>query len=390
MKKSLLAVLILAMGLLVACGKDDTSAVVDVSSEPITVVEDPLEKPEESASTDLVLLKGTERKEVNGKMQSYLTGEWKDAEIVQRRNLAVMIPNNSPALPHYGISLASIIYEAPAEKESCTRLLAVFEDYDELDYIGPVRSARDYYMYEAMAFDSIFVNWGLAVPYAGPLFDEGRIDHISEAVSGQSDAYSNAFTRRNRSGYAQEFTGYLQVDKVDDAIKHFGYETEYTDRFVQAFTFADAEAGSRAEYADSEDALKIYPGGKGENAEGGYQENDCYFKYDEKDQLYYRYQHGGALTDEYNDEHVAVSNVVIKICYGEWRDDHGYLAFGIHGEGDAYVFTNGKVIKATWQRWSDYEPNIYLDEDGNEIVLNQGKTWVCNVMDKYVDNIEWE
>ncbi|MDE6202738.1 MAG: DUF3048 domain-containing protein, partial [Lachnospiraceae bacterium] len=50
------------------------------------------------------------REKVNGKMQSYLTGQWKDEKVVTRRPIAVMIPNNSPAMPQYGISKASIIY----------------------------------------------------------------------------------------------------------------------------------------------------------------------------------------------------------------------------------------------------------------------------------------
>lgn len=33
-----------------------------------------------------------ERSTVDGKMQSYLTGEWKDEEVVTRRPIAVMIP----------------------------------------------------------------------------------------------------------------------------------------------------------------------------------------------------------------------------------------------------------------------------------------------------------
>lgn len=396
MKKKLLAAIIIAMGILTACGKEEVdSPIIDVTPEPITKETEETAETEETVaeteeteevSDELVLI--TNREVVDGKMQSYLTGEWKDAEIAQRRNIAVMTPNNKPAMPLYGISYASVIYEAPAEKESCTRLMALYEDYDDLDRIGPVRSSRDYYVYEAMAYDSVYVNWGLAVPYAGPLFDAKRIDHISQAVGGQSNAYSNAFDRFDRPGYAQEFTGYLLVSKIDDAIKAKGYETEYTDRFVQAFTFADAEAGTRAEYAEYEDAVKIIPGANADG--GGYEEANSYFTYDEETKLYTRYQHGGVLKDESNGEAVTVTNVIIKICYGEWRDDNGYLAFGVHGGGDAIVFTNGKVIKGTWQRNSDYEPNLFFDENGNEIIFNQGKTWICNVMDKYVNDITWE
>ncbi len=65
-----------------------------------------------------------EREAVDGKMQSFLTGEWKDEKVVNRRPIAVMIPNNSPAMPQYAISRASIIYEAPVEGR-ITRLMGI-------------------------------------------------------------------------------------------------------------------------------------------------------------------------------------------------------------------------------------------------------------------------
>ncbi len=396
MKKKVLALFLVAMTVLAGCGQQEVgSPIIDVTPEPIvSVIEDPITPPPATPTPEpekeLVVI--TDRKEVDGKMQSYLTGEWKDADIVQRRSIAVMTPNNAPAIPHYGISQASIIYEAPAEKESCTRLMGVYEDYDDLDKIGPVRSSRDYFVYEAMAFDSIYVNWGLAVPYVAPLMEAKRVDHISEAVSGQPNAYSNAFGRVKRPGYDTEFTGYFFVDKLNDAIKVKKYDTQYADRdrFEQTFLFADSEVGCRVEYEDYPDATRIDPNGDTEGTGGGYSEADSYFVYDEKTQLYTRYQHGGVMIDEYNGEEITVSNIVMKVCYGEWRDEKGYLAFAVHGEGDAYVFTNGKVIKATWKRPSDYEPNRYYDEDGNEIILNQGKTWMCTIMDKYYDSITWE
>lgn len=397
MKKKVLAVIFIAMTLLVGCGSEKEevqSPIIEVTPQPIaTATPEPTAEPTatpeaEEVSGDIVTI--TEREVVDGKMQSYLTGEWKDAAIVQRRNIAVMVPNNKPAVPQYGISKASIIYEAPMESGTCTRLMPVFEDYDDLDRIGPVRSSRDYFVYEAMAMDSIYVNWGLAVPYVAPLMEEGRIDNISNAVSGQPNAYSAPFQRFNRgSGYSTEFTGYAVVDKIEEGISYMGYDTEYRDTFEKTFVFADAEKGKKATYDDCEDATKIIPGG-GVKDSSGYQEAASYFEYNAEDGLYYRYQHGGKHIDEMNGEQLAVTNVVFKICHGEKRDQKGYLAFAVHGTGDAYVFTNGKVVKGTWERNSDAEPNIFKDENGEEIVLNQGKTWICNIWDEYEDCAKWE
>ncbi len=383
MRKKLVLPIFVAMLMLAGCGKEETVS----PAPPIQSIEaEPIEQtpePEEEKETTI-----TDREVVDGKKQSYLTGEWKDEEVVNRRNIAVMIPNNKPALPQYGISRASIIYEAPVEGR-ITRLMGFFEDYDDLEYLGPVRSSRDYYVYEAMAYDSIYVNWGLAVPFVGPIINTDRIDNISEPVTGIDTPAAEAFGRIPREGYAKEFTGYLMIEGLNKAIKRWDYATEYTDRFVQAFTFAADDY--RAEYESYPDATTVCPGGTEKNR-GGYGDALPYFTYDKKDGLYYRFQYGGEHKDEMNDEQLAVSNIVFKVCHGEIREpvDKDYLAFGVHGTGDAYVFTNGKVIKGTWKRESDYAPNLFFDEKGEEIVFNQGKTWICNIWDEYEEYISYE
>ncbi len=390
MKKKVLAAIIIAMGILAGCGQNEElpSVIQTVEPEPIAT-EAPQETTEateetEEESTDLII---TDRQVVDGKMQSYLTGEWKDEAVVKRRNMAVMIPDNK-GIPQYGISKASIIYEAPVEGR-ITRLMGVFEDYDDLERVGPVRSSRDYYVYEAMAYDSIYVNWGLAVPFVAPIINTDRVDNVSQAVSGIEVPSPEAFDRVSSPGLATEFTGYLFIDGYEKAVANRGYATEYTDRFVQAFTFAND--GHRAEYTEYPDATKIYPGGTSKN-KGGYGNANPCFTYNAEDGLYYRSQYAAPQTDSMNGEQLKVSNVVFKVCYGEVREpkDKDYLAFGVHGEGKAYVFTNGKVIEGTWKRNSDYEPNIYYDENGEEIIFNQGKTWVCNIWEEYAEFIEFE
>lgn len=328
-----------------------------------------------------------EREVVDGKMQSYLTGQWMDEEKARRRPIAVMIPNNAPALPQYGLSKAGIIYEAPVEGR-ITRLMAMFEDYDELEFIGPLRSSRDYYVYVAMGYQAIYCNWGLARPYVEELINRDTVQNISASVAGIKKPADEAYGRRNRPGYSKEFTGYLYMDGLEKAIERLNYETEYDDTFVPQFTFiAD---GQRAEYNDQEDAVLIYPGGKTSNS-GGYGVYNPYFEYHEDDQLYYRYQDDKKQIDEYSGEQLAVSNVVFQYCHGEVRDAKDYLAFGVHGEGEALVFTNGKVIPATWKRYDgDNTPAKFYDKEGNELVLNQGTTWICTIWDEYGEFVSYE
>lgn len=389
-------VLFLSLSLLSAaltgCGNDD-----DIKPLPIPTVE-PL-YPDESASgpsdelspdagTNGGLSYISDRQEVNGKMQSYLTGEWKDVDVVNRRPIAVMIPNDTRALPQYALSRAAIIYEAPMEYGSTTRLMGMFEDFDDLDHIGPVRSSRDYFLYVAMGYDSIYCNWGLAIPYVGPIINSDRVDNISQSLKGIDVGAPEAYDRISRPGYADEYTGYLIIDGLFEGVERLGYDWNYSAEFIPQLLFANDNA--RAEYADQPSATAIYPGGTKNNS-GGYGTSKPYFEYNEADQLYYRFQDGNKQIDEMNGEQLTVANVIFQYCHGEQRDPNGYLAFDVHGEDDATIFTNGKVIEGRWIRNNgDDTPAKFYDNQGNEIIFNQGQTWICNIWREYREYAEYE
>ena len=80
---------------------EETKTIV-LETEPTTEAETEPEGPEE-------------RKEVDGKIQSYLTGEMVDVAKANRRPVAVMMSNDKASLPQYGINRADVVYEAPVE-----------------------------------------------------------------------------------------------------------------------------------------------------------------------------------------------------------------------------------------------------------------------------------
>lgn len=327
---------------------------------------------------------------VNGKIQSYLTGEWKSVDIANRRPMAVMVPNNKAALPQYGISKASIIYEAPMEALSCTRLMCVFEDYDSLDHIGPVRSSRLYFLEQAMSLDAIYCHWGLAVPYVGPVINTDRVDNISAAVSGINNPSDEAFGRdeaRKAAGYALEFTGIMTISGYNQAVQRQGYLTTRRDNYEPTFLFA--QDGYLATYDDMPNATKIAPGGiEHATADGGYANGMPYFVYNAADHLYYRWQYGARQMDEENDTQLTCTNIIFKMVNWAVLDEHGYLILLTDGTGPCYMFTNGKIVPGTWERDElDNSADHFYDMYGEEMVLNQGKTWVCLILDDYADCI---
>ena len=335
----------------------------------------------------------------DGKMESYLTGEWIDAEIAQRRPMAVMIPNNRNALPQYGVSYADIIYEAPMEKCSCTRLMGIFQNYEDLEYVEPIRSARHYFLQEALSYDAIYCNWGLAYAYVGDLINSKYVDNVSASVAGIDVGADEAFSRdkeRQELGYSLEYTGVMSLEGYNAAVSRLGYSTDYpTKNFTFPLPFAtDA---SLAEYEDYPDITLIYPGGDhNQSSPNGYNELNPYFVYNPEDHLYYRYQNGKPQVDEVNGEQLAVTNVIIKFVDGERLDDSGYMNFVVFGAGDGLLFTNGKCVNLKWarelpfDRELNYTNNIYAqtrylyaDNEEEEVILNKGKTWICLVWDEY-------
>ena len=255
---------------LTGCGREEEPAPIPEVDEVVVEEEPSPEETEEPEEEEPELATAYpvigERVSENGKIQSYLTGQWTDEKQATRRPIAVMIPNNAPAMPQYGLSRAGIIYEAPVEGR-ITRLMAVLEDFDDLERVGPVRSSRDYYVYTAMGYEAIYCNWGLAVPYVEELINRPEYYNVSAAVIGIHNPADEAFGRVSRPGYAKEFTGYLMIDGLFKAVDRLGYDWDYDDKYVPPFLFAADDVF--ADYADKEDAVMVYPGGKSGNNSGG-------------------------------------------------------------------------------------------------------------------------
>ncbi|MCR5399180.1 MAG: DUF3048 C-terminal domain-containing protein, partial [Lachnospiraceae bacterium] len=167
----------------------------------------------------------------------------------------------------------------------------------------------------------------------------------------------------------------------------FGYRTSLRTGFVQKFLYP--ELGERVTYNDAPDATVIYPGGKTTAAANGFAKVQARFEYDPVDAKYYRYQYGDKHIDAETGEQLKYDNVVFQYVDGIVRDSHDYLGFGVMGGSNdkCIVFTGGKMVEGTWVRTDVFGPAKYYDSEGNEIVLNTGKTWVCTIWNDYADDV---
>lgn len=306
-----------------------------------------------------------------GMVRSKLTNEWVDASVADKRPIAVMIPNEVSAVPHYGISNADILYECNVEGDM-TRLMGIFGDWEHMEKVGNVRSARDYFIYWSFEWDSILCHYG------GPFYiDEVISRESTNNINGTVAASGVYFRSDDRSA---PHNAYISAEGIKQAVKQYDYETEYRGmadenhfKFVSASNPNTLEQYSGAVSGIFIDMAECYPMTK------------SYFKYHAEDGLYYRYQKLAGGTNEphidaRNDEQLAFKNVIVQYAYYEVRDEKGYLAYKcIDDSRDGWYFTEGKGIHINWVKESDYGATRYYDDDGNEISLNTGKTMILIV-----------
>ncbi len=87
-----------------------------------------------------------------------LTGLKTEQKLAKRRPIAVAVNNHPKARPQSGLSKADVVIEALAEGR-ITRFLAIFQS-EMPETVGPVRSAREYFVTLSGGFNSIFVHHG--------------------------------------------------------------------------------------------------------------------------------------------------------------------------------------------------------------------------------------
>jgi len=314
---------------------------------------------------------GTEnQKNTEGMVISYLTGQWVDASIGNHRPVAVMLGNSFEALPQAGIANADVVYEVPVEG-NYTRLMAIFEDYQNLEKIGSVRSARNYFVYYAREFDAVFAHFGQAV-YALPLLDM----HDTHNLSGLSAIGSTVYYRSD-DRYAPH-NAYASAEGINNGIDTSGYRLEYSEDYSGHYQFAKGD-----EIIVLEDGYNVT------YIEPGYTINQAWFEYDVATGLYARFQYGDKHIDQLTGEQLMYKNIIIQYSWWENFDDNGYLNIDTIYGGTGVFITNGKAIDIIWDKETEFGPTRYYDiVSGEEIILNQGKTWVCVIQDSYESRVE--
>jgi len=124
---------------------------------------------------------------------SNLDGTTVPADQANRRPIAVMVENHPDARPQSGLSNASVVLEAIAEG-GITRFMALLGSQN-VEKIGPVRSARPYYVQFASGWKAIYAHAGGS---------EGGLAALATAPVVNLDNTNGYFHREPKPGLASE------------------------------------------------------------------------------------------------------------------------------------------------------------------------------------------
>lgn len=287
-----------------------------------------------------------------GQRRQSLSGEPLAPDELEPPVYAVMIDNHVYARPLSGLAEATLVYEVPVEG-GINRFMAFYPGDQLVERIGPVRSARPYYLDWAAEHEAMYVHVGgspasleeLRGPEWRDLneFWNGRYFWRDRSRSAPHNTYTSV-------GLLSQAWGAKYADESRVVVSHWSYRAE-----VREDERPDSVPTVVINYSSTPHRVS--------------------WKYDADRNEYRRYQGTAPYQDE-DGSSVWAKNVIVQYHKIAVIDSVGRLRINSLGEGSAYVLNNGQVTEAVWQKGTDTERTRYVTSDGDEVSLNVGVTWV--------------
>lgn len=271
------------------------------------------------------------------------------------RQIAVMIDNHNLAWPQGGLNSAYLVYEIIVEGGE-TRLMALFKGVD-VSKIGPVRSARHYFLDYAMENDAIYTHFGWS-----PQAERDIKQYSVNNINGITESSTNFWRTRDKSAPHNVATSTASILKIAEAK---GYKTKSIKKSVLNYVTNEVKL------EDGISATKVtIPHSNLQTVR---------YEYDEENQIYKRFARNRAQTDWDTGNSVTTKNIIITFCDNYTLDDaenKGRQGLDNIGTFDGYYITNGKAIKIKCVKEARNLQTKYQDLEGNEIDVNDGNTWI--------------
>lgn len=292
-----------------------------------------------------------------------------------RRPLGIMIDNIVEARPQSGLSRADIIYEAVAEG-GITRFMPIFFCQDAGD-VTPVRSARTHYIMWLSEYDGLYAHVGGA----------GNDPTVNQKVRarGQIIDWKIKDLDQFNVGFPTYWRG---TDRFAPHNVHTTTEKLWAKAKDKGWGAVDSETGKKWDETFRKWVFKEEPGSSERPASSSATVNfwanqpnyAVTWKYDPAKNAYLRFHKDQAHIDPLTQEQITAKNVVVQFVPEQGGlDKHAHIFYKLEGKGEALIFQDGRVIKATWQKPSRTARTVYQDGQGTEIKFNPGLIFIQTV-----------
>lgn len=325
LKKTFILLLAFAMLLCVGCNKPASEGLSDdiVEAEPLSV-------------NALTGLKDISEDKLNA------------------RPVAVMVNNISVAQDvQSGLADADVIYETEVEG-GITRLMAVYKDIESVKQIGSVRSARYVYVDLAYGHNAIYIHSG-----SDPIYCRPRLSSMDDI-----DIYNGKYGKKINNGKASDHTLYTYGDSVVSGIEKSG------------FNATESPSKSWLNFADENETVTLSGGAATQISVPFSSSYVTKFSYNAEKGEYDRLVKGNVQKDYTTGEEVSVENVFVLLTSIADYPDGKHREIGLEG-GDGYYFANGTYTFIKWKKGAANNSFTFTDEQGNELKVSAGKSWVC-------------
>jgi hypothetical protein len=288
-----------------------------------------------------------------------LTGLPVTEAAARQHPIAVMVDDHADARPQAGFNAASVVWQAPAEA-GVPRYMLIYQDRLP-DSVGPIRSARQYFIEWAAEWNATYVHHGGSPQAKGTLRREGHGAWVWNADGlAWEDRY--VFRTRSRSAPHNVFSDGAHLRELAGVVGAKDGPIE------PVWSFAGDRARDRRPTAGT--ITLTYP------------YETVRYRYDPKTNRYVRSINGSPnpQVDEDDGQIVAPKNVVIlRMFFGPLNDGQPAKArLEAHniGSGEAWIATNGTTVKGTWSKASATAPTLLFGPDGSPVKLTAGQTFV--------------
>ncbi len=286
-----------------------------------------------------------------------LSGVPTTAELAHRYPIAVMIDDSPAARQQAGLSFASIVWQAPAEG-GIPRYMAIFQETVP-GSVGPVRSARYYYIAWAAEWHALYAHAGGSPQALATLRAQGQ----GQLVYNADEFFRGGSFFRIRTRFAPHNL-YTTGEKLRSLAGRLGAKDQ---SYKAAWKFGPDAPLDQRPY--------------GGTITTGYPANVVKYTYDRVTNTYLRTVTGEKKqTDFANRVRIAPKNVIVmRMAFGPLNDGHPAkkrLEATVVGSGPAWISSNGRTIKGTWKKTSLTNPTRFYDASGNEVTLTVGQTFI--------------